>query len=636
MEADAASHIAQGSLGAIFNSIGSAESVVHQPILQCLHVKLLPAQQEGLPERYRMVVSDINNYVQSMVGSREHAALPSLPTEMNSLTSGWTEANWVIQEGRLHKGCFVRLKSFQAKVMKGRTVLIILDFEVIEELGVCEKLGDPKQLGPDKESDPQPHPTTISSNGFYGSNVGPGDATSSDNMQSMASRANAGSRSARHPNIYPIEALSPYAHKWTIKARCTSKSEIKHWHNARGEGKLFSVNLLDESGEIRATGFQEQCDMWYDLFQEGSVYYITSPCKVQFAKKQFTNLNNDYELTFDRDTQVEKAEVQDDVPQIRFNFTTIGDLQNVEAGTTIDTIGVLKEVGDISQITSKTTSKPYDKRDLSIVDNSGYSVRLTIWGNTATSFETPEESVIAFKGVKVSDFNGRSLSLLSSGSMTINPDIDDGHRLKGWYDAQGRSDTFASHQSMAGAAAAGGRKDQTKTIAQVKEGNIGMSDNAEYFSLKATIIFIKEELSYPACLSERCNKKVVEDESEPGKWRCEKCNKTHDRPEHRYMMSMNVCDHTGQIWLSGFDDAGRVIMGIDANKLMDMRENDEQTAAQVLQDANCRSWVFTVRAKLENFRDEQRVRYSISSIEPINFASEAGKLADLIQLYNIE
>jgi len=65
------------------------------------------------------------------------------------------------------------------------------------------------------------------------------------------------------------------------------------------------------------------------------------------------------------------------------------------------------------------------------VDNTGYSIRLTIWGNTATAFDAMLESVVAFKGVKVSDFGGRSLSLLSSRSMSIDPDIDDAHKLKG-------------------------------------------------------------------------------------------------------------------------------------------------------------------------------------------------------------
>ena len=147
---------------------------------------------------------------------------------------------------------------------------------------------------------PPGQPGTIPSNGFYGDKPAPA-AKPAPQAQPQ------NPQSAAHANVYPIEALSPYAHKWTIKARVTNKSAIKTWHNKNGEGKLFSVNLLDESGEIKATGFNDQCEALHDIFQEGGVYYITSPCRVQLAKKQFSNLNNDYELTFERDTQVEKV-----------------------------------------------------------------------------------------------------------------------------------------------------------------------------------------------------------------------------------------------------------------------------------------------------------------------------------------
>ena len=35
-------------------------------------------------------------------------------------------------------------------------------------------------------------------------------------------------------SIIPITALNPYSQKWTIKARITSKSEIRTWNNAKG------------------------------------------------------------------------------------------------------------------------------------------------------------------------------------------------------------------------------------------------------------------------------------------------------------------------------------------------------------------------------------------------------------------
>lgn len=371
------------------------------------------------------------------------------------------------------------------------------------------------------------------------------------------------------------------------------------------------MNLLDDSGEIRATGFNEQCDLLYDLFQENSVYYISSPCRVQIAKKQFSNLNNDYELTFERDSQVEKAEEQDGVPQVRFNFTGIADLQDVQKDTTVDVVGILKEVAETSQITSKSTGKPYDKRELTLVDQTGFSVRLTVWGKTAASLDAPPDSVVAFKGVKVSDYGGRSLSLLSSGSMTVDPDIDEAHRLRGWYDAQGRTDKFESHANLQGASAgqAGGRKDEFKTITQVKEEQLGMNEEADYFSVRASIMFIKQEsFAYPACLTEKCNKKVTE--MNPGEWHCEKCNITHPKPEYRYVMSINVSDHTGQIWLSAFNETGALIMGKSADDLNNIKEqddsNDTKRLGEVFQDANHTMWSFRCKAKMDNFQDQQR------------------------------
>jgi replication factor A1 len=51
----------------------------------------------------------------------------------------------------------------------------------------------------------------------------------------------------------------------------TNKSAIKTYQNAKGEGKLFNVEFIDGTGEIRASGFNEQCDKFYDMFQLDNV-----------------------------------------------------------------------------------------------------------------------------------------------------------------------------------------------------------------------------------------------------------------------------------------------------------------------------------------------------------------------------
>ncbi len=51
----------------------------------------------------------------------------------------------------------------------------------------------------------------------------------------------------------------------------TQKSAIRTWSNSRGEGKLFNMNLLDDSGEIRATAFKNEVDKFYELLEVNKV-----------------------------------------------------------------------------------------------------------------------------------------------------------------------------------------------------------------------------------------------------------------------------------------------------------------------------------------------------------------------------
>jgi replication factor A1 len=173
------------------------------------------------------------------------------------------------------------------------------------------------------------------------------------------------------------------------------------------------------------------------------------------------------------------------------------------------------------------------KRELVLVDRSLYSVRMTIWGRQALDFSAAPDSAIVGKGVKVNEFSGRSLSLQSSSMMQIDPDLEEAHALSGWYRNEGRNETFSTHAGMGVRSEAGDRKEERKTLTQVKDEGLGMGETPDYFTSLATIVFIRQEnISYPACRSiNGCKKKVVEDGN--GQWRCEKCDTSWDRPQHR-------------------------------------------------------------------------------------------------------
>lgn len=76
--------------------------------------------------------------------------------------------------------------------------------------------------------------------------------------------ASAGGASAAgmgQQQFHPIASLHPYHTRWTIKARVTSKGDKRTWSNAKGEGSLFSIDLLDaQGGQIRATMFKDAVD----------------------------------------------------------------------------------------------------------------------------------------------------------------------------------------------------------------------------------------------------------------------------------------------------------------------------------------------------------------------------------------
>lgn len=144
-----------------------------------------------------------------------------------------------------------------------RRVLIIVSLEVLhkgEEVG--KKIGDPVNLESKEaaagSSEPVPtrpieHPTV---------------PTQSNSVSAANSTLNSSVIDGRA--THPISSLSPYQNKWVIKARVTSKSAIRTWNNAKGEGKLFSMDLMDESGQIRVTAFRDQVDKFYDMIQVGS------------------------------------------------------------------------------------------------------------------------------------------------------------------------------------------------------------------------------------------------------------------------------------------------------------------------------------------------------------------------------
>jgi len=593
---------------------------VPQPNMQVLGYKKIAGSGQ---ERYRILLSD-----------GEYS---------NSFSMLATQLNPMIHNKELEQFTIIKVDKYICNQVQGQSkrVVILLEVSVVkpgEEVG--EKIGNPTAMGGDGSAKVQ--------NQNANPNVG-GGAVKRPNEQQQSSYQEAKkpmvseqprtsvlssrpSVGAGGGGIYtPIDSITPYQNKWQIKARVTSKSDIRTWNNAKGSGKLFSLDLMDESGEIRATAFKEQCDMYYDMIQVGKVYLISN-CQVKAANKQYSKLRNDYELTFKDNVIVQPCdEDTSDVPTIIYNFMTIADLSTQQKDAIVDIIGICKMADEAKEFTSRA-GKEMVKRDVIIVDKSAHEVSLTLWGNTARNFDGGNFPVLAVKGARVSDFNGITLS---GGDLLTNPDMPQGHEVKGWWDNEGCNVSTQSLTVQGMRPGGGGDGGNMMTIGEVKATNLGKdSERGEYYSVVASVTFFsKEKTLYKACTNQSdgrdCNKKV--NDNGDGTYRCEKCSKDNTDFRWRMMLSFNLGDATDNTWASCFQEQGERLLGVKSDELGHFLENDEEKYNAIFAEATFKSWSFRMRAKEDSYNDETRLKHTVVSLEEVNFEAHCKRLIQEIE-----
>ncbi|KAG0658611.1 Replication factor A protein 1 [Maudiozyma exigua] len=532
----------------------------------------------------------------------------------------------------LQKGDIIRVLEAEAAIVreKKKFVLLIDDMEVIQK-GV--EIINPNTTFLDKYFEAHPDeyikdfvaPVPNNEATKQESSVTPAAVPATENkFQPQTGMPS----SQKGKPIFAIEQLSPYQNVWTIKARVSFKGEIKTWHNQRGEGKLLNVNFLDTSGEIRATAFNDMAVKYNELLQEGKVYYV-SKARLQPSKPQFSNLSHPYELSLDRESQIEPSEDEANVPKTHFDFVKLNTIENKEENSTVDVLGIIQTVNPHFELTSRA-GKKFDRRDIVLVDDSNYSITVGLWNQLALDFNLPEGSVVAIKGARVSDFGGKSLSMGFTSTLTPNPEVPEAYTLKGWYDATGHSSNFTSLKQEGGSGSGSG--DSTKFIAQritiqkAQNENLGRSEKGDYFNVKGAINFLKvDNFAYPACSNENCNKKVIEQPD--GTWRCERCDTNNAAPLWRYMLTISILDETNQLWLTLFNEQAEQLLGVNANELTRMKEEDPENFSKITQSIQMNQYDFRVRAKEDTYNDQTRIRYTAANIHKLNFKSEADYLA---------
>jgi replication factor A1 len=220
------------------------------------------------------------------------------------------------------------------------------------------------------------------------------------------------------------------------------------------------------------------------------------------------------------------------IKHVQYSFVPITSLETAVKDTTVDILGVIKDVTAPHSFTSKA-GKDLVKREVTLVDASATSVALTLWGSSTEAItEASVGNILAVKSARVGEFGGgKSLSSSQSSVLTENPDLPEARKLREWWDTQGSTAAVTTLSSSGGGGGGTGGTGPTnnvaarKTFAAVKSEGLGASEAGDVFTVKGTINYIKSDGDrppwYPACITPNCNKKAVQAMTGPG-WHCEK------------------------------------------------------------------------------------------------------------------
>lgn len=407
---------------------------------------------------------------------------------------------------------------------------------------------------------------------------------------------------AQH-QVQPIDSLTPFlGGKWWIRGRVTDKTDIRTWNKPTSQGKLFSFTLIDESAAIRATVFNDAVDTFEPLLVNGQVYYFSGG-QVKNANRRFSNVNNDYELTFDRASEIVMVTRGDTtmatLPMQRYNFVPVELLKQREVGSLVDILAVVLSVAELSTITQKSTGRELVKRTVKVGDASA-AVEVTFWNDDATAWNIPVGSVVALRQMKVGSFDGVNLSSTFQSKVDVNPDIPDVRKLSDWFMTTGGTNvtSLSSVGNGPGAGSGGENYRGRKFLDDLAAEGLGRGLKADFVDVRCVPIYMKQDVQwYDACPT--CNKKVTAEGAQGDRFRCEKCD-TLVVPTQRYLVSIQVTDNLSQVWLTLFNEAGVEFFGMPASELKNRVEADPVFIAKLAQGRMNRPVLMRLRVKEES------------------------------------
>ncbi|KAJ2458581.1 Replication factor A protein 1 [Coemansia sp. RSA 2424] len=205
-----------------------------------------------------------------------------------------------------------------------------------------------------------------------------------------------------------------------------------------------------------------------------------------------------------------------------------------------------------------------------------------LWDDDATTFGAPVGSVVAFKGICVSSYGERSLSLPDLGLIFVNPNTPQAVALCTWYNGRDLQATLQSYDSSVDST-----KDssaQLMTIAQINSNTIAAKSTGKRFYLSAMIASISlKDFDKPLHLSTNCSKH------------------TRPKPEYYYNFSLQASDGKDTIRIQCTDLVGNELFHATASEMVKLQSADKVALDRRIDRAVSKKCTFLCKACTVDF-----------------------------------
>lgn len=639
-----ASSLSYGVLARMMDSGGRHDGATDfpAPVLQVIKIK-------ETKNRVRIAVSDGHRFEQAMLTSQNQG----LQIPLYSL---------------------IRINEFVVNTVLEKQVIIALAVEVLETLpdilgnptaplanSTNQESARPEPPKPSQGHQPlyqqrqttNPAPNGLASSNTYGASSTTSYASApappaSSNPYGSASKAPRPATAPYQPvvrsstttsHITPISSLTMYNNRFTIQAKIIAKSDVRTWSNTNGEGSLFSIDLLDSSGDIRATFFKEAVDMFYHQLEVGQTYTFTGG-RMKVAHAKFNPCSSSFEITFDTKTEIHRVANDDSIRQT-YNFVKIADLEHYEANSTMDVLAVVRSISDPVTIVSKKNGNELTKVELVLTDDSNAEISLALWNNAATTAASqyPVGTIAAFSKARISDFNGKSLN--AGRSIDTNYNSEERDRLQHWWQTVGQHGTAVIQLSARNNGGVDPWADR-KMISSITEENLGNGESPDWITVKGVLSHIRKDKEggawYTACpnAQEPCKNRYKVTATPDGQWHCEKCQRTYKDPVRRWIFSGVLEDSSGSTWVSFFNEQAETLLGgCTADQAYAKAYEDggynQDAYDSVFAQAYYSEWVMKCKVRSEVHDGTSRVKTAVYSMQSVDNVRESKELLAAIE-----